>query len=66
MLLKQFPSEPPKREKSAGADDLKYPVMSGAGSGVEKSHSFKDTAPAAYKVYMRRYQSFLCRKEKIA
>ena len=41
----KFPSEAPKREKSAGADELKYPVM-----GVEKKHAFKDTAPAAYKI----------------
>jgi hypothetical protein len=37
-----YPKDVPKREKSAGADDLKHPVS----VGVASSHSFKDTAPA--------------------
>ncbi len=32
----QFPKDVPKREQSAGKDDLKFPVM-----GVESKHSFK-------------------------
>ena len=54
-MLTQFPDKPPKREKSAGADDLKYPIMSGERSNVEKSHAFKDTAPASYKVKLMIY-----------
>ena len=52
----KFPSEAPKREKSAGADELKYPVH----ANVEKKHGFKDTAPAAYKIEKLQGTVFTC------